>query len=95
MAKYSILKAERDDAIARAVEAERNSNLLIVRELEERLALVTTERDDLAERLRLFEHTHAEVADALEGVAHAVAKASKRLANGSSYESDNALAEGI
>lgn len=43
MAKYAILKAERDEAIARAVEAERLSNLATVRALEAQVEALTAE----------------------------------------------------
>ena len=55
MAKYAVLKVERDDVVARAVEAERNSQLENVRRLEAELARVTVERDETrmwSERMR-------------------------------------------
>lgn len=55
MAKYAVLKIECDDAVARAVEAERNSQLENVRRLEAELARVTEERDEArrwSERMR-------------------------------------------
>jgi hypothetical protein len=45
MAKYKVLKVERDDAVARAVEAERLSNVEVVRRLEGELAKTRLERD--------------------------------------------------
>lgn len=55
MAKYKVLKVERDEAVERAVEAERNSQLENVRRLEAELARVTAERDEArmwSERMR-------------------------------------------
>jgi hypothetical protein len=45
MAKYKVLKTERDEATARAVEAERLSNVEVVRKLEAALGQAQRECD--------------------------------------------------
>lgn len=57
MAKYSVLKAERDDAVERAVTAERNSQLERVRELE---AAHAAEIAELRAQIERLEAEHAE-----------------------------------
>lgn len=54
--KYKVLKIERDEAVARAVEAERLSNIEVVRDLEERLARADGERDTLKRELYALRH---------------------------------------
>jgi hypothetical protein len=46
MAKYRVLKSERDDAVARALEAERLSRVEEIRRLEDELARLVRERDE-------------------------------------------------
>jgi hypothetical protein len=52
--------AERDDAVARALEAERLSNREIVHELERKLAQVTAQRDEARMGLELARKEHDE-----------------------------------
>lgn len=53
MAKYAALKQERDDAVERAVIAERNSQLERVRELESLHAAEMAELQDQVKRLEM------------------------------------------
>jgi len=73
LAKYSILKRERDDAVERAVIAERNSQLERVRELESAHAAAMAE---LRDQIQCLE---AELADAKRSFQAAVDEATRRL----------------
>lgn len=53
--KYKALKTERDEAIARAVEAERLSNVAVVRGLQDQLATLQNRNWELTVNLRKSE----------------------------------------